>query len=115
MAATDGAALGPVTIALTRLTEGEQPRVELVGIGVQLSADGDALRVDRVIAGGGAEAAGIVAGDHVIAIDGLPVAPLGVEGTVAKIRGVEGTTLALTLRRGDQAVQLVVQRLKLHT
>jgi len=114
MTASDGQTLGPITIALTQLAEGEQPSVELVGIGTALSADGDALRVDRVIAGSGAEAAGIVAGDHVTAIDGLPVAPLGVEGAVAKIRGAAGTTVAITLRRGDQTVQLVVQRRKFH-
>lgn len=114
MTAVDGQALGPVTIVLTRLAAGEQPTLELVGIGTALSADGDALRVDRVIAGSGAEAAGIVVGDHVLAIDGAPVAPLGVEGAVAKIRGTAGTTVAITLRRGDQTIQLVVQRRKLH-
>jgi RNA polymerase sigma factor (sigma-70 family) len=114
MTAADGQTLGPITIALTRLGDGEQPTLELVGIGTALSADGDALRVDRVIAGSGAEAAGIVAGDHVIAVDGAPVAPLGVDGAVAKIRGAAGTTVAITLRRGDQTVQLVVQRRKLH-
>ena len=55
----------------------------------------------------------IAAGDHVTAIDGLPVAPLGVDGAVAKIRGVIGTTLAVTLRRGDQSVTLVVERRKM--
>ena len=114
MTAVDGQALGPITIALTKLAEGEQPTLELVGIGVALSADGDALRVDRVIAGSGAEAAGIVAGDHVIAVDGAPVAPLGVDGAVAKIRGAAGTTVAITLRRGAETVPLVVQRKKLH-
>jgi hypothetical protein len=113
MTASDGATLGPLAIALTRLAEGEQPRTEMVGIGVAFSPDGDALRVDRVIAGGGAEAAGIVVGDHVTAIDGLPVAPLGVDGAVAKVRGAAGTTVAVTVRRGDQSVQLIVQRRKL--
>jgi RNA polymerase sigma factor (sigma-70 family) len=113
MTALDGAELGPITVALTRLADGEQPRTELVGIGIQLAPDGDALRVERVIAGGGAEAAGIVAGDHVIAIDGAPVGPLGVEGAVAKIRGVVGTTIGVTLRRAGQPVQLVVERRKM--
>ncbi|HEX4422736.1 MAG TPA: sigma-70 family RNA polymerase sigma factor [Kofleriaceae bacterium] len=113
MTASDGATLGPVTIALTRLAAGEQPTIELVGVGIALAADADALVVQRVIAGGGAEAAGIVVGDHVTAVDGAPVAPLGVDGAVAKIRGVAGTTVAITLRRGDQTVQLVVQRRKL--
>ena len=113
MTAADGATLGPLTIALTRLAEVEQPKVELVGIGAALVADGDALRVDRIIAGSGAEAAGIVVGDHVVAVDGLPVVPLGLEGTIAKIRGVAGTTVTITLRRGDQTLQLLVQRRKI--
>ena len=113
MTATDGDSLGPLTISLTPLAPGEQPSLELVGIGVALTADGDALRVERVIAHSGAEAAGIVAGDRVIAVDGAPVSPLGVEGTVAKIRGVAGSTVSLTLRRSDRDVVLVVQRRKL--
>lgn len=113
MTAADGATLGPVTVSLTRVAAGQQPSLELVGIGVALSAGGDALHVDRVIAGSGAEAAGIVVGDQVIAVDGSPVAPLGVDGAVARIRGAAGTTVAITLRRGDQTVQLVVQRRKI--
>jgi len=113
MTASDGAELGPLTVALTRLAEGEEPSVELVGIGAALTADGDALRVNRVFAGSGAEAAGIVAGDRMIAVDGLPVGPLGIDGAIAKIRGVAGTTVAITLRRGDQSIELVVERRKI--
>jgi RNA polymerase sigma factor (sigma-70 family) len=113
MTASDGATIGPITIALTPLAEGEEPKVELVGIGAALSADGDALRVNRVFPGSGAEAAGIVVGDHLTAVDGLPVGPLGLEGAIAKIRGVVGTTVALTVRRGDQTLQLVVERRKI--
>jgi RNA polymerase sigma factor (sigma-70 family) len=113
MTAADGATLGPLTIPLTRLVEGEQPKIELVGIGAALAADGDALRVDRIIPGSGAEAAGIVVGDHVVAVDGLPVVPLGLEGTIAKIRGVAGTTVTITLRRGEATLQLLVQRRKI--
>lgn len=115
MTASDGATLGPLTVALTRLAEGEQPSTELVGIGIVFTADGDDLRVTRIIAGGGAEAAGIVVGDRVTAIDGLPVAPLGVDGAVSRIRGTEGTTITVTVRRGDQRVQLIVTRRKLKT
>jgi RNA polymerase sigma factor (sigma-70 family) len=113
MTASDGATIGPITVALTRLAEGEQPSVELVGIGTQLAADTEGLLVARVIAGSGAEAAGIVAGDHIVAIDGLPVGPLGMEGTIAKIRGVAGTTVAVSLRRGDKQIDLVVERRKI--
>jgi len=115
MTAGDGATLGPLTVGLTRIAEGEQPSTELVGIGIVFSADGDDLRVTRIIAGGGAEAAGIVVGDRVTAIDGLPVAPLGVDGAVSRIRGIAGTTITVTVRRGDQLLQLIVTRRKLRT
>jgi hypothetical protein len=111
--AVDGAQLGPLTIALTPLAEGEQPSLELVGIGAQLSADGDSLVVGAVYPGSGAAAAGLVAGDRVIAVDGVPVDQLGLEGAVARIRGLVGTTVSVTLRRGDQSVVLVVERRKL--
>lgn len=113
MTASDGATLGPLTIGLTRLADGAQPVTELVGIGIVFAADGDELRVQRVIAGGGAEAAGTVIVDRVTAIDGLPVAPLGVDGAVSKIRGVEGTTISVTAHRGDQRIPLIVTRRKL--
>jgi predicted metalloprotease with PDZ domain len=113
MTATDGATLGPITIALDRLAEGERPKTELVGIGIGFGPDGDGLRVDRIIPGGGAEAAGIVVGDLVVAVDGLPVAPIGVDGAVAKIRGIAGTTITVTVRRGDQTLQLLVERRKI--
>jgi len=66
-----------------------------------------------VIPDGGAANAGIVAGDEVLAVDGLPTTELGIDGAVAKIRGVEGTTVTVTLRRGGKPVQLVVTRKKL--
>jgi len=110
LTATDGATLGPLTIALAPLAPGETPTLELVGIGCQLAPDGDALRVVRVIAGGGAEAAGIVAGDHVIAVDGTPVTDLGIDGSIARIRGNPGTTVAIVIVRGDRTVPLMVER-----
>lgn len=110
MTATDGAALGPITIELTRVDPDDRSGVELVGIGLDLYPDGDALRVTRVLVGSGAFDAGIGFGDRVIAIDGMPVASLGLEGTLARIHGAAGTTVTLTLRRNGQDVQLVVER-----
>jgi hypothetical protein len=115
MTARDDAQLGPITIELTKIDPDDSTRTELVGIGLGLSPDGDALRVIQVLPGSGASDAGIGFGDRVIAIDGLPVAPLGVEGTVARIRGVAGTTVTLILRRDGQDVQLVIERRKIRT
>lgn len=114
MQASDGAKLGPVTITIVKLKPGEQPTLELVGIGVKLNAMGpDGLLVEGVIPGGGAADVGIVAGDELVEIDGLAVDELGFDGTIAKIRGVEGTTVSVTIRRAGKLVTLVVPRKKL--
>jgi RNA polymerase sigma factor (sigma-70 family) len=108
--ARDGEELGPVTIALAPVAPGERPQLELVGIGVSMVADGDAARIDRVIPGGGAALAGIVAGDRIVEVEGVPVAELGLSGAVARIRGVAGTTVRLALSRDGKRVELVVER-----
>ncbi|HEY5947949.1 MAG TPA: sigma-70 family RNA polymerase sigma factor [Kofleriaceae bacterium] len=110
LVATEGGVLGPIKISLKKLAEGETPKIELVGIGVQLSADGDALRVGMVVPESGAAAAGIVVGDHIVAIDGVPVTTLGMDGAVSRIRGVAHTTVAVSIKRGEQTIPLVVER-----
>lgn len=115
MTARDGAALGPITIELHKVDLDDFPRTEMVGIGVGLSPEGDALHVDRVVPGSSAFDAGLGFGDHIIAVDGVPVAPLGVEGTLARLRGPPGTTVTLTLRRDGHNVQLVLELRLLQT
>jgi S1-C subfamily serine protease len=113
LAGKDGDTLGPLAIALTPLGPGEAPTLELVGIGVQLAATTDGLVIQRVIAGGGAETAGVVVGDVITNVDGADVKALGLEASLGKIRGIEGTTVSLALRRGDQTLTLVCQRHKI--
>ena len=113
MTAVEGGRLGPLVIALTKLAAGEQPTLELVGIGVKLRAENDAVVVDFVVDGGGAMTAGITAGDRLVAVDGVPIATLGLDGAVARIRGVAGTRVSVTVRRGDRDLVLVVERKKL--
>jgi RNA polymerase sigma factor (sigma-70 family) len=113
LTATEGGNLGPLTIELTPLLPGESPKIELVGIGVSLTADGDALLVARVIQGGGAEAAGIAVGDHIVSVDGAATTEIGLDGAVARIRGQEGTTVAIGIKRGDKVVVIPVERRKL--
>jgi C-terminal processing protease CtpA/Prc len=110
LVATDDAVLGPITISLKKLAEGDTPKVELVGIGVQLAGDGDALAVGMVVPEGGAAAAGIVVGDHIVTVDGVPVTTLGIDGAVSRIRGVAHTTVSVTIKRGEQTIVLVVER-----
>jgi hypothetical protein len=110
MVARDGDELGPLDLALTPLAPGETPGIEVVGIGVALAAEREGLRVERVIDNSGAQVAGIVVGDLITAVDEASVNTLGLEGAVAKIRGVAGTTVAVTLQRGTGSVTLAVER-----
>lgn len=64
----------------------------------------------QVVANGGAADAGILAGDRLTAVDGIPVTKLGMDGAVARIRGVAGTTLAVSLLRGDNPMMFTVTR-----
>jgi len=110
----DGAALDLGAIALTALAPGEKPRLELVGIGVKLAADQQGLRVDGVIEGGGAQAAGILVGDHVVVVDGAKVSDIGLDGAIAKIRGVVGTTVTVSIERAKVGTkEFVVERRKI--
>ena len=110
----DGATLGPVEIALTKLKEGEEPKLELTGIGAVLTPQGEAMLIGRVLPGGGAAEAGLGPGDAILAVDGVPVVKLGFNGSIQKIRGPEGTTVLLAVRKaGGEEIQLEVFRRKI--
>jgi carboxyl-terminal processing protease len=96
-----------VTIALSPLAPGEEPKIELVGLGVKIGADGDAIKVEQVFPNSGAVDCGIAEGDHIVTVDGAAAAELGVDGAVARIRGPEGTTIALGLQKADKPVVVV--------
>ncbi|HUQ01810.1 MAG TPA: sigma-70 family RNA polymerase sigma factor [Kofleriaceae bacterium] len=108
--ATEGAVLGPVTVKLKPLAPGETPTLELVGIGIKLSADPEGLRVDGTIPGGGAIAAGLVIGDHIVAVEGQDVAVIGLDGAIGLIRGQAGTFVRVTVRRDDKNVDISIER-----
>jgi C-terminal processing protease CtpA/Prc len=91
-----------VSVELTPAAEGEEPRVELAGIGVVLQIAGDGLRVARVAPGGGAAEVGIAAGDEILFVDGRPVAEVGFKGAIDMIRGPEGSTVILGMRRAGE-------------
>lgn len=106
--AIDARTTGPLTIDLAPVKKDEEPKLELVGIGAVLEAKGDALVIKDAIAGGGAALAGLVPGDGILSIDGQPSQKLGFPGAVEKIRGEEGTTLTLEVRRADGTVATIV-------
>lgn len=102
----------PIAIALTPTKKGEAPGIELVGIGAVLTAKGDALLIGQVLPGGGAAEAGLAEGDAVLAIDGTLVTELGFDGAIGRIRGPEGSTVTLTIRKAGatEAIDIVVPR-----
>lgn len=104
----EGDTTGPLIIDLGALEKGEDPRLELVGIGAVLEAKGDALMIKQALAGGGAAEAGLVAGDGILFIEGESVVKLGFSGGIELIRGPEGTYVKLEVRRADGAVISVV-------
>ncbi|MFZ5443646.1 MAG: carboxypeptidase regulatory-like domain-containing protein [Myxococcota bacterium] len=95
---------GPIELELTPVAEGERPRVELVGIGAVLEAKGDALVIKRVLPGGGAAEADLVEGDGILSIEGQLSVNVGFVGGIELIRGEEGTTVLLSVRRHDGAL-----------
>ncbi len=86
-----------------------------VGIGVYVDNTKDDLLITGPIPGGPAEAAGIKAGDIVIAIDGKPLTTLAKEDRPTAIRGPEGVPVRLTIRRTGTpgTIDISVTRAKL--
>jgi len=109
----DDATVGPLTVDLAPTKPGETPQLELVGIGVSLKPDGDTLLINRVYPESGAADAGIAEGDRIVAVDGVSVAQLGLDGSIQSIRGPEGTQVQLMIRRGESQTPILVTRKRL--
>jgi carboxyl-terminal processing protease len=60
-----------------------------------------------------AEAAGMQAGDIVLAIDGVSVDGATLEDEVGRVRGEAGTKVTLTIKRGDRTFDLTITRAKI--
>jgi hypothetical protein len=109
----EGGVLGPMSIALEPTKPGESPKLELAGIGVQIGAGDDALVIQALIAGGGAAEAGLRPGDAILGVDGVAVVQLGFTEAIQHLRGPEGTTVLLAVRRAEQAFETLVYRRKI--
>lgn len=88
-----------------------------VGIGVTIAVDEEAggMRIEDVTAGGPAEEAGIETGDVLVQVEGQDVLTLGLDRTRELVRGEEGTTVSLHLRRGEEAYDVDVERRSITT
>jgi carboxyl-terminal processing protease len=86
--------------ALTDLAEHTDGRFG--GIGVELAYERDRIAVLAPIDGSPAAAAGIVAGDVLLRIEGTPIGDVTIEDVVPRLRGAPGSMLTLTLERRER-------------
>lgn len=101
----------PVLVELAGTKPGEDPQLEMTGIGVVVFGEDDALLVREVFPDAGASEAGIRAGDAIVGIDGQSVAALGVDRANEAVRGPAGSTVALTIRRaGTKTLSTITVR-----
>jgi len=70
-----------------------------VGIGVQVSTETEEVIVGSVFPGTPAEEAGLRRGDRIVAVDGTTTEGETLDEVVARVRGPEGESVTLTIRR----------------
>ena len=113
----EGARIGPLEVDLQATKEGEEPKLELAGIGVAIRPGDDGLVIERLIAGGGAAEAGLVKGDVITAVERQPVTDLGFDASLQRIRGPEGTTVRLMVRKvsAQEPIEILVPRRRIRS
>lgn len=87
--------LKPFGVTLSR-----KPGARITGLGIRTRADGNSLRLANVIEGGSAQAAGLSAGDELVALNGLRVSASNLDNLLA--RCTVGETLDLLVFRRDE-------------
>lgn len=101
------------------LTPGEYREVmsqiegNLIGLGVELWAEGTELRIVDVFRGGPAFQAGLAANQYILNVDGSSVEQIGAKKAADLLRGPEGSSVRLVLRNSDDSrVDVSVARKK---
>ena len=80
------------------------------GVGIEVAADGSAVKILHAIQGSPADRAGLRAGDEIVAIDGKEVGT-DVNGAIEHMRGASGSTVTLSIRRaGESGVRSFAMR-----
>ena len=75
------------------------------GVGIVIGMKDKTLTVVSPIEGTPSDKAGIESGDQIIKIDGKDSNNMALDEAVSKIRGPEGTTVVLGIRRGNEPVK----------
>lgn len=83
------------------------------GVGMVLQVVNGRVLVDQVNEGGPAERGGVLRGDVIVAVDGVPAGePVG--AVVNRIRGPSGTPVRVTFERAGQQFDVTLRRILLH-
>jgi len=80
------------------------------GVGMEIGIKDSVLTVIAPLKGTPAEAAGVKAGDQVIAIDGKSTDGLSTDKAVSEIRGPKGTTVDLSIIRNGKSLDIKIVR-----
>lgn len=80
------------------------------GVGMEIDVKDGVLTVIAPLKGTPAEAAGILAGDQIIGIDGESTDGISTDHAVGKIRGPAGTTVTLIILRDGKKLTVTVTR-----
>ena len=81
---------------------------EFGGLGMQVTLENSEIKVVSPIDDTPAAKAGILAGDIITQVDGVPTKDLPLDSVVAKMRGPAGTNVTLALERKDETKPIVV-------
>lgn len=85
------------------------------GIGVEFLIQDDTVRVVSAIEGGPSEQLGVMAGDKIIAVEGDPIAGVGItnEDVLKLLKGPSKTTVHVEVLRGDESIPFEIERGKI--
>lgn len=88
---------------------------ELTGVGIQISQDEESKKIVVVspIEGTPAAEAGILSQDVITAIDGESTEGMDVNDAVSRIRGPVGSTVTLSIQRGEQEFNFELNRARI--
>lgn len=78
-----------------------------VGLGIELKADDGQMRIVKVIPGGPAASAGVLAGDRIVAIDGTMVSSVPMDEATEMLKGPIHSLVNVTLANAQETLRTV--------
>ena len=81
-----------------------------IGVRARRDPESGVVLVTDAPAGLGGAKAGLLAGDRIVAVDGVPVAQMSVDAFRRAVRGPVGSHVRLTVQRGDMLTDVDVER-----